>query len=126
MKRVFLFFISVLSFFSAVATITEPMDFKILTTSMGISHGDVLCFYRDHEGYIWIGTTDGLNKYDGVGFKIYKRNNNDSTSLTNSYINCIYEDKQNNLWIGVTNGLCLCLIPRQENLQNTEAIVKIP
>jgi ligand-binding sensor domain-containing protein len=102
------------------------MDFKILTTSMGISHGDVLCFYRDHEGYIWIGTTDGLNKYDSVGFKIYKRNNNDSTSLTNSYINCIYEDKQNNLWIGVTNGLCLCLIPRQENLQNTEAIVKIP
>ncbi len=73
---------------------------------MGLSHGDVFCVHQDHEGYIWIGTTDGLNKYDGIGFTVYKYNQDDTTSLSSSYVNCIYEDKKNNLWIGVLNGLC--------------------
>jgi PAS domain S-box-containing protein len=81
------------------------MSFKNLTTSMGLSHGDVTCICQDHDGYIWIGTADGLNKYDGVGFTIFKNIKNDTTSLSTSYINCIYEDKQNNLWIGSPEGL---------------------
>ncbi len=105
MKLSLLFFISLLTFCFTIAQ-TEKMDFKSLTTSMGLSHGDVLCFYQDHDGYIWIGTTDGLNKYDGIRFTVYKYNKKDTTSLSSGYINCIYEDKKNNLWIGVTNGLC--------------------
>jgi signal transduction histidine kinase/ligand-binding sensor domain-containing protein/CheY-like chemotaxis protein len=80
--------------------------FRSLTTEMGLSHGDIFSFYQDHDGYVWIGTQDGLNKYDGIGFTVYKFNHKDSTSLSSSYVNCIYEDKQNNLWIGVLNGLC--------------------
>ena len=71
-----------------------------------MSHGDVYCIHQDHEGFIWIGTTDGLNKYDGIGFTVYKNIQDDTTSLSSSYVNCIYEDKKNNLWIGVLNGLC--------------------
>jgi ligand-binding sensor domain-containing protein len=105
MRIALLFLASLFTIFSTIAQ-TEKMAFKSLTTSMGLSHGDVLCFYQDHDGYIWIGTTDGLNKYDGVGFTVYKNNQKDSTSLISSYINCIYEDKQNNLWIGLQDGLC--------------------
>ncbi|MBA7526334.1 Sensor histidine kinase RcsC [subsurface metagenome] len=73
---------------------------------MGLSHGDVLCIYQDHIGYMWIGTTDGLNKYNGVEFTVYKFNKKDSSSLSNSYINAVYEDTQNNLWVGTSGGLC--------------------
>ncbi|MGD0343195.1 MAG: two-component regulator propeller domain-containing protein, partial [Bacteroidales bacterium] len=72
---------------------------------MGLSHGDVTSICQDHDGYIWIGTADGLNKYDGIEFTVYKNNQKDTTSLSSSYINCIYEDKQNNLWLGLANGL---------------------
>jgi Predicted periplasmic ligand-binding sensor domain len=105
MKIALLFLASLFTIFITIAQ-TEKMPFKSLTTSMGLSHGDVLCFYQDHDGYIWIGTTDGLNKYDGVEFTVYKNNRKDTTSLSSSYIHCIYEDKQNNLWIGLQDGLC--------------------
>lgn len=73
---------------------------------MGLSGGDVRCFYKDHEGFLWIGTTDGLNKYDGIGFTVFKNDRKDSTSIPYNFTNYIYEDKQNNLWIASTTGLC--------------------
>ena len=73
---------------------------------MGLSHGDVRCFYKDHDGFLWIGTADGLNKYDGIGFTVYKNDRKDSTSIPFNYITYIYEDKQNNMWIALTTGLC--------------------
>lgn len=107
LKITILFFALVIVFFSSFAQ-AEKMSFKSLTTEMGLSHGDVVCFYQDHEGYIWIGTVDGLNKYDGATFTVYKYNHKDTTSLPNNCIICIYEDKKNNLWIGTatSNGLC--------------------
>jgi signal transduction histidine kinase/ligand-binding sensor domain-containing protein/CheY-like chemotaxis protein len=84
----------------------DAMVFKNLTTNMGLSHGDVICICQDHTGYMWIGTADGLNKYNGIEFTVYKFNKKDSTTINNSYINSIYEDRQNNLWIGTSCGLC--------------------
>ncbi|MDA3928112.1 MAG: hypothetical protein PF541_04095 [Prolixibacteraceae bacterium] len=105
MKITILFSILILSFHITIAH-TEAMTFNNLTTGMGLSHGDVRCFYEDHDGFLWIGTADGLNKYDGIGFTVFKHDIKDSTSIPYSYINCIYEDKQNNLWIGLPTGLC--------------------
>jgi signal transduction histidine kinase/ligand-binding sensor domain-containing protein len=105
MKNCFYFLAFVWTISSSAAQ-HRTLPFRSLTTNMGLSHGDVFCIYQDHEGYIWIGTTDGLNKYDGIGFTVYKYNQDDSTSLSSSYINALYEDKQNNLWIGGLNGLC--------------------
>jgi two-component system sensor histidine kinase ChiS len=56
---------------------------------------------------MWFGTNDGLNKYDGYNFTIYKHSNINKYSLTNSAIESIYEDKSGNLWIGTENGLNL-------------------
>ena len=102
-KLIFILFI-----LSSICTFAENdrLVFHNLTTSMGLSHGDVKCFYKDHDGFLWIGTTDGLNKYDGIGFTVYKNDRKDSTSIPYNYINYIYEDKQNNLWIALTTGLC--------------------
>ncbi len=106
-KTAILFLPLLIVFLSSFAQ-SGKMSFKNLTPEMGLSHGDVVCVYQDHEGYVWIGTIDGLNKYDGVNFTVYKHNQKDSTSLPNSYITCIYEDKKNNLWIGTatSDGLC--------------------
>jgi len=84
----------------------QEMIFTNLTTAMGLSHGDITCLHQDYEGYIWIGTKDGLNKYDGINFTVYRSIKEDTTTLSNSQINYIYEDKHQNLWIGVGNGLC--------------------
>jgi signal transduction histidine kinase/ligand-binding sensor domain-containing protein len=105
MKGVIIFTIT-LSLFSHSAAQRGALPFRSLTTDMGLSHGDVFSIYQDHEGFIWIGTTDGLNKYNGIGFTVYKFDQADSTSLSSSYVSAIYEDKENNLWIGGLNGLC--------------------
>lgn len=60
---------------------------------------------QDGDGFIWIGTTHGLNKLDGWEFSSYYSNENDSTSLSSSYIHCLYKDSENTLWIGTNNGL---------------------
>lgn len=114
MKKALLFSTILITFFIAIAQ-TEKMSFKNLTPEMGLSHGDVICFCQDHEGYMWIGTVDGLNKYDGVTFTVYKYNQKDSTSLPNSCIIGIYEDKKNNLWIGTATSDGLCRYNREND-----------
>lgn len=79
--------------------------FKHLTINDGLSQNTVYSILQDHEGYIWIGTTDGLNKYDGYEFTIYKHDINDKNSLTNSQVNALLEDKDGNLWIGTADGI---------------------
>lgn len=59
----------------------------------------------DSQGYLWFGSEDGLNKYDGYTFEIYKSIPSDSGSLSNNIIRCIFEDSKNNLFIGTDNGL---------------------
>jgi len=105
MRFVILFLGLVFSFLSVFSQ-SEKITFHNLTTSMGLSHGDVKCFCQDHDGFQWIGTADGLNKFDGIGFTVYKNEKKDTTSIPYNYVNCIYEDKQNNLWIGLPTGLC--------------------
>jgi ligand-binding sensor domain-containing protein len=99
-----------LSFFALVAlncyAQQDILPFRSLTTGMGLSHGDIFCFQQDHDGYIWIGTSDGLNKFDGIGFTVYKFDINDPNSLSSSLVNAIYEDTRHDLWIGLLNGIC--------------------
>ena len=61
---------------------------------------------QDKDRLIWIGTKNGLNKYDGYEMTIYNHIQNDSTSIPNNYISYIYQDAKDNLWIGTNTGLC--------------------
>ena len=72
---------------------------------------------QDKRGYIWIGTTDGLNRFDGYDFKVYKKNPFDKTTIGGNYIRCLYEDSRGNIWVGLLNGIVSKFDPRWRSLQ---------
>ncbi|PLX18101.1 MAG: hypothetical protein C0597_06525 [Marinilabiliales bacterium] len=75
------------------------------TIENGLSQTSVNCLIQDSRGFLWIGTQDGLNKYDGYTFKVFKNDPSDTNSLSNNFVNCIYEDNNGNVWIGTNYGL---------------------
>ncbi len=79
--------------------------FEHLTMGDGLSQSSVTCILKDTQGFIWFGTEDGLNKYDGTNFTVYRHQSNDSTSLSSSYINTLVEHQDGFLWVGTKNGL---------------------
>ncbi|ANH81585.1 hypothetical protein A8C56_11910 [Niabella ginsenosidivorans] len=85
--------------------LTAQLKFKHITIDEGLSQNSVLCMVQDREGYIWIGTEDGLNRYDGYEFRYYKHDARTPKTVSNSIINAIAEDKHGNLWIGTADGL---------------------
>jgi signal transduction histidine kinase/ligand-binding sensor domain-containing protein/DNA-binding response OmpR family regulator len=76
-----------------------------LGIEQGLSNNAVRCIFQDHFGFMWFGTYDGLNRYDGYGFKVFRNRFNDPTSLVNNWITAITEDKDFNLWIGTRQGI---------------------
>jgi ligand-binding sensor domain-containing protein/signal transduction histidine kinase/DNA-binding response OmpR family regulator len=73
----------------------------------GLSHQIVHAIIKDSYGYLWFGTQDGLNKFDGSNFVVYENSPNDSNSLIHNSIHALIEDKYKNLWIGTSQGLNL-------------------
>jgi len=79
--------------------------FLHLDVNEGLSQGSVFAIEQDHLGFMWIGTRDGLNKYDARKFTIYRSNPQDSLSLEHNFIQAITQDKKQRLWVGTTGGL---------------------
>lgn len=77
----------------------ETYKIKYLGSSQSLSNNSVRCIFQDSRGFIWFGTYDGLDRYDGYNFKVLRNRINDSTSLPHNYISAINEDDANNLWI---------------------------
>ena len=90
---------------TSYANISENYNFKNITSEDGLSQSTVETIYQDSKGYIWIGTNDGLDRYNGYEFKQYKYNKNDKNSIANNYIVDIMEDKDGYIWISTINGL---------------------
>lgn len=80
---------------------------KYLGIDQGLSNNVVINIYQDHKGFMWFGTYDGLNRYDGYGFKIFRNIIGDSTSLNNNTIYTIEGDMENNIWVGGLKGACV-------------------
>lgn len=80
------------------------MQFKHLTAENGLSSSNVLCALQDYKGFMWIGTSEGLNRYDGSNFKEYKNVKSDSSALPYNQVRTIFEDSHNNLYIGTSDG----------------------
>ena len=83
----------------------QTLPITYLRIENGLSNNSVRCIYQDHDGFMWFGTYDGLNRYDGYGFKVYRNNLNDTNSLPHNYIYAINEDHHNNIWVGTGQGL---------------------
>lgn len=71
----------------------------------GLSQSSVTCFMKDNRGFLWIGTQDGLNRFDGYEFKTFKHSSSDTNSLSHNYINDIIESEDGYFWIATNYGL---------------------
>lgn len=76
-----------------------------ITSSDGLSSNNVHAILQDRYGFMWFATDNGLNRYDGVRFKIFKRVSTDSSSVSDNFITSLAEDIYGNLWVGTKNGL---------------------
>jgi len=108
-KSVLFFLVTILHFFLINAQVIDKsqndLKFKHFTSKDGLSQSSVITIFQDKKGYIWFGTRDGLNKFDGTKFTIYRSNYRDSTSLSHSWITSLFEDSNGNLWVGTKDGL---------------------
>ena len=114
MKKILLailFFISILSnaqrpLIFDKATINNPqINFIRLTTDDGLSNNRVTSIIQDNYGFVWIGTVDGLNRFDSKQFEVYTHNEDNFSSLTSSFVTCIAERKNGDIYIGTKRGL---------------------
>lgn len=80
------------------------ITFRHLSIEDGLSQISVESIVQDHAGFMWIGTEDGLNRYDGYNFKVYKHDPEDPNSISNNDIWCLYVDRKGILWIGTFSG----------------------
>jgi PAS domain S-box-containing protein len=88
----------------AQAQVPTPR-FTRLTSEQGLSSNMVRCILQDSQGFMWFGTQDGLNRYDGYTFTVYRHLRSDPASLSNSTITALYQDRSGTLWIGTVVGL---------------------
>jgi signal transduction histidine kinase/streptogramin lyase len=84
----------------------QPIHFDHLGTGDGLSHSNVLSITQDSRGFMWFGTWEGLNKYDGYNIKVYKNNPQDKNSIPDNFISGFAKSKNGGLWIGTGNGVC--------------------
>ncbi|MDP4172551.1 MAG: two-component regulator propeller domain-containing protein [Bacteroidota bacterium] len=79
-------------------------NFEHVSIEQGLSQSSVNCILQDKNGFIWIGTADGLNRYDGYSFKVFRNNPLNTQSISDNGVTSIYEDKEGNLWVGTILG----------------------
>jgi ligand-binding sensor domain-containing protein/signal transduction histidine kinase len=83
----------------------QRIQFNNLTTNDGLSSSNILCIQQDKNGFVWIGTYDGLNRYDSKEFKIYKHETNNPNSLPDNLIRSLFIDSENNMYVGTNTGI---------------------
>lgn len=106
-KLFFYFFILLLLVSGAMYSQTSwhsDITFTDIPVDQGLSQSSVYCMLQDQKGFIWIGTKDGLNRYDGYEFLTYKYDQGDSESLSNNEIICLENDHDKYLWVGTRSG----------------------
>ena len=90
---------------SALNSEDKNINFKRITIEDGLSQTSIEYVFQDSKGYMWIGTTDGLNKYNGNKFEIFRYKENKPNSISSNYISAITEDSEGNIWVGTSKGL---------------------
>lgn len=102
----YFFILVILTFSLSLNSFAQNLSFKFdhLSTDQGLSSGAVEYVYKDSKGYMWIGTRDGLNRYNGYTFTIFKYDPNDDGSISGNSITSIVEDEHGKIWIGTLNN----------------------
>jgi len=120
-------FLFLFSLLSVSLSAQNPMMLKsFLTVDDGLSHDEVTAIVQDHDGFIWIGTRGGLNRYDGYEFKIFNQVPGDSNSLVNPSVESLFVDSKGNIWIGTKSGGVSKYNPRTGIFKNIVSNYKHP
>ncbi len=82
------------------------VDISLLSLRDGLSDSRITALFQDSQGYLWVGTANGLNRYDGYGFRKYTHRFGDTANIPGNYIRDIQEDSRGNLWILTDGGVC--------------------
>ncbi len=108
---ILLWILPILLFFSntalsqtSISRMPEPV-FEKIPIRTGLPNTTITCILQDYQGYLWLGTENGLVRYDGYSMKVFQPDINDSGSISSRGIVKIYEDKNNILWIATLDGL---------------------
>ena len=93
-------------FFNILATLSSKAQIKFerITSENGLSQSTVSKIYQDRNNFLWVSTADGLNKYDGKNFTVFRHSADDSLSISSNDINGLYEDSKGHFWIGTRSG----------------------
>ncbi len=102
--RLILLFVCITLFFGNVYSSFSELSFDIFTQEDGLPNNQIQCIYQDSRGWIWIGTSQGLTRFDGYSFVNYLPDQSDTASLRGNLIRVIKEDKNGNLLVGAENG----------------------
>nr|WP_321233908.1 two-component regulator propeller domain-containing protein [uncultured Psychroserpens sp.] len=105
LKSVF-FFVCFASFLTAKLD-AQQLDFFKYGVEKGLSQETINTILKDSDGFLWLGTQDGLNRFDGHSFKVFKSEKNNPKSISGNFINALAEDNMGNIWIATkNNGIC--------------------
>ncbi|RYY31946.1 MAG: hybrid sensor histidine kinase/response regulator, partial [Sphingobacteriaceae bacterium] len=91
--------------FAQVSLKAQSYYFTHYQVESGLSNNAVICSIIDKKGFMWFGTKDGLNRFDGYTFKIFRTDTADKGSIGNNFIFSLYEDNDGLLWVGTERGL---------------------
>lgn len=83
----------------------NPIKFRRYSLAEGLSQGTVSAIVQDKQGFIWVGTQDGLNRFDGYQFKVFRHDDKNVKTLSSDYIQSLFVDEQGILWVGTRKGL---------------------
>jgi ligand-binding sensor domain-containing protein len=101
------FFVLVFLFFLMLSSSAQQFWYKSYTSKDGLSSNEVQTIFQDEQGFLWIGTSNGLNRFDGNVFDNFYNDPTDSTSIRGNDIQCIFQDSKKRMWIATNEGISL-------------------
>ena len=113
------------NYWDAIAQDFPELQFEHITTKDGLSSDAVSAIIEDKPGFLWIGTANGLNRYDGYRFRQYYHNDADSNSIINNEIQELYYDSKGRIWITTEDGIS-CFLPGQNRFINYNSKFSLP
>jgi len=103
LKPAYLFFLLFVLHFSVCNA--QPYYFRHYQVEHGLSHNTVYCSLQDKQGFLWFGTRDGLNRFDGYSFRIFRHSAKNNKSICSNIVHALTLDHEGNLWVGTDEGI---------------------
>ncbi|MFA6470070.1 MAG: two-component regulator propeller domain-containing protein [Bacteroidota bacterium] len=109
-----------IAIFFPLLLFAQHTPLRRITINDGLSQNYIYAIHQDRKGFLWFGTKDGLNRYDGYSFRIFRHDNIDSTSISDNTITSIHQGEGDILWIGTAGGGLQKFDPKQSNFAHYE------